>query len=61
MLPVTACVPSNDLHAAYLDYLRRTGRGNPAYFWAARVFFGRWPDPGRWAAEPLEVRLDNSV
>ncbi len=53
----TASAPSNDLHAAYLDYLRRTGRGNPAYYWAARVFFGRWPDPQQWAAEPLEVRL----
>ena len=49
--------PSRDLHAAYLDYLHRSGRGNPAYSWAARVFFGRWPDPRRWAAEPLQVRL----
>jgi integrase len=57
MPPVTASAPSNDLHAAYLDYLQRTGRGSQAYFWAARVFFGRWPDPQRWAAEPLEVRL----
>jgi integrase len=54
---VTASVPSNDLHAAYLDYLRRTGRGNAAYSWAAGVFFGRWPDPRRWAAEPLQARL----
>jgi len=53
----TASVPSTDLHAAYLDYLRRTGRGNAAYSWAARVFFGRWPDPRRWVAQPLETRL----
>ena len=57
MPPVTASAPSNDLHAAYLDNLERTGRGNQAYYWAARVFFGRWPDPQRWAAEPLEARL----
>jgi integrase len=57
MPPVTASAPSNDLHAAYLDYLQRTGRGNHAYFWASRVFFARWPDPRRWAAEPLDVRL----
>lgn len=37
--------PSSDLHAAYLDYLHRTGRGNTAYSGAARVFFRRWPDP----------------
>jgi integrase len=53
----TASAPSADLHAAYLDYLRRTGRGNAAYSWAARVFFRRWPDPRGWAAEPLETRL----
>jgi integrase len=57
MPPVTASVPSNALHAAYLDYLRQTGRGNSAYFWAARVFFGRWNDPRRWAAETLDIRL----
>ncbi|MGH3939006.1 MAG: tyrosine-type recombinase/integrase [Pseudonocardiaceae bacterium] len=49
--------PSADLHAAYLDYLRRSRRGNAAYSWAARVFFRRWPDPRRWAAESLETRL----
>ncbi len=49
--------PSHDLHAGYLDSLRRSGRGNPAYLWAARVFFKRWPDPRQWAAEPLATRL----
>lgn len=49
--------PGRDLHAAYLDYLHRTGRSNPAYSWAAGVFFRRWPDPRAWAAEPLRVRL----
>jgi integrase len=52
-----ASVPSSDLHAAYLDQLRETGRGNVAYWRAARVFFKRWPDPRAWATEPLEVRL----
>ncbi|MBB5152853.1 tyrosine-type recombinase/integrase [Saccharopolyspora phatthalungensis] len=52
-----ASAPSDDLHAAYLDYLRRTGRGNTAYTGAARVFFQRWPDPGQWAVQPLETRL----
>jgi integrase len=52
-----ACVPSSDLHADYLDYLKGTGRGNTAYWQAARVFFKRWPDPAAWAGEPLEVRL----
>jgi integrase len=52
-----ASVPSSDWHTAYLEYLRRTGRGNTAYWWAARVFFQRWPDPQQWAGEPLETRL----
>jgi hypothetical protein len=52
-----ASVPSSDPHAAYLDYLRRTGRGNTAYSSAARTFFKRWPEPQQWAAEPLQVRL----
>ena len=46
-----------DWHAAYLAHLARTGRGNTAYWQAARAFFRRWPDPQAWAAEPLEVRL----
>jgi integrase len=52
-------VPSHDgsLHASYLEYLTRTGRGNTAYWTAARTFFARWPDPAAWAAEPLPVRL----
>src|SRR4051812_34797076 len=53
----SAASPSSDLHAAYRDYLRRSGRGNAAYSWAARVFFQRWPDPRGWAAQPLQVRL----
>lgn len=52
-----ASVPNSDPHTAYLDYLSRTGRGNTAYSTAASTFFKRWPDPGRWAAEPLQVRL----
>ena len=60
MLPATASAPAADpaaLHAAYLGHLQRTGRGNTAYWTAARTFFARWPDPAVWAAEPLDVRL----
>jgi integrase len=60
MLPATASAPAPDpaaLHAAYLGHLRRTGRGNTAYWTAARTFFARWPDPAAWAAGPLDVRL----
>jgi integrase len=57
MPPVTASAPSADLHAAYLDHLGRSGRGNTAYWQAARVFFRRWPDPRRWAQQPLAARL----
>lgn len=48
---------SHDLYASYMDYLAGTGRGNTAYFTAARTFFRKWPDPAAWAAEPLTVRL----
>jgi integrase len=60
MQPATASAPAADpaaLHAAYLVHLRRTGRGNTAYWTAARTFFARWPDPAWWAAEPLQTRL----
>jgi site-specific recombinase XerD len=50
-------VPSTDWHAAYLDHLADTGRGNTSYYQAARVFFRRWPGPQAWAGEPLPVRL----
>jgi len=53
----TASVPSTDWHTAYLAHLGRTGRGNPAYWRAARSFFHRFPDPQRWVEEPLAVRL----
>jgi len=53
-----ASVPSStDWHAAYLENLARTGRGNTSYWRAARAFFRRWPDPQRWVEEPLEIRL----
>jgi integrase len=52
-----ASAPSTDWHAGYLDHLHRTGRGNTVYWRAARGFFRRWPDPQRWAQEPLEFRL----
>jgi integrase len=60
MLLATASAPAPDsaaLHAAYLGHLERAGRGNTAYWTAARTFFTRWPGPAEWAAEPLEVRL----
>lgn len=60
MPPVTAYAPARDgraLHAAYLTYLKATGRGNASYWRAARAFFRRWPHPDAWAAEPLDVRL----
>jgi integrase len=60
---VTVYAPGADprpLLAAYRRHLERTGRGNTAYWQAARGFFSRWPDPAMWAAEPLEVQLSAS-
>ncbi|MEV0699683.1 hypothetical protein AB0I53_17500 [Saccharopolyspora sp. NPDC050389] len=56
-----ASAPSDDLHAAYLDYLQLTGRGNAAYARAARMFFQCWPDPRQWAGQPLKTRLSISI
>lgn len=60
---VTVYAPGADprpLLAGYRQHLERTGRGNASYWWAARDFFSRWPDPAMWAAEPLDVRLSAS-
>lgn len=57
MPPATVSRPANTLHAAYLEYLAATGRGNSAYTLAARSFFRCWPDPQRWAEQPLAARL----
>ena len=60
---VTVSAPGADprpLLAGYRRHLDRTGRGNASYWWAARDFFSRWPDPAMWGPEPLEVRLSAS-
>src|SRR5687768_11514611 len=47
-----------DLVDAFIAHLRATGRStDPRYARAAERFVERWPDPHRWAAEPLAVRL----
>ena len=43
--------------AAYHAHHGRTGRGNTAFTYYARVFLQRWPDVRAWAAEPLQVQL----
>ncbi len=45
------------LLTAYREHLARTGRGNSAYQYWAKVFVERWPDPQAWAQEPLEIQL----
>jgi integrase len=49
--------PAEVLFDLYVDHLAATGRGSRAYDLAARSFLERWPNPQRWAAEPLQVRL----
>jgi len=41
----------------YGSWLARDGRGSASYINAAWAFLGRWPDPGTFAAEPLDVQL----
>src|ERR1035441_7970899 len=60
----TVCAPAPDprqLLAAYHRHLAGTGRGNTAYWQAARSFFSRWPDPAARAAEPLRGRLGGEL
>jgi integrase len=59
MPPVRAYapVPEVDLLAAYEEHCGRLGLISVNLGSAARTFLRRWPDPQRWAAEPLEARL----
>lgn len=59
MPPVRAYapVPEVDLPAAYEEHCGRLGLISVNLGSAARTFLRRWPDPQRWAAEPLEARL----
>src|SRR4029077_6325094 len=59
MPPVLAYarVPEDDLLAAYDEQCGRLGLISVNLGSAARTFLRRWPDPQRWAGEPLETRL----
>jgi len=59
MPPVLAYAPAPevDLLAAYDEHCNRLGLISVNLRSAARTFVRRWPDPQRWAGEPLEVRL----
>ncbi|MCV7198023.1 tyrosine-type recombinase/integrase [Mycobacterium angelicum] len=59
MPPVRAYapVPEVDLLAAYDEHCARLGLISVNLGSAARTFLRRWPDPQRWAGEPLEARL----
>ena len=52
-----ARVPEVDLLAAYDEHCGRLGLISVNLPSAARTFLRRWPDPQRWAGEPLETRL----
>ncbi|MDT5304208.1 MAG: hypothetical protein QOG79_7878, partial [Mycobacterium sp.] len=62
MPPVLAYAPAPevDLLAAYDEHCARLGLISVNLGSAARTFLRRWPDPQRWASEPLEVRLTGS-
>jgi len=59
MPPVLAYAPvlEVDLLAAYDEHCQRLGLISINLGSAARTFLRRWPDPQRWATEPLAVRL----
>ena len=49
--------PAGDLLAEYAVHLRRTGRGHRNSVDNAGRFLRRWPEPQRWAEQPLAQRL----
>jgi integrase len=57
MLQMSAPSVPVDLYDAYLEWLARRGVGNPTFRSGARSFLARFPDPQRWAEEPLNKRL----
>jgi integrase len=62
MLPERASAPAArgeapDLLAGYFEHLSRTGLGHSLSGQSARAFLRRWPDPRRWACQPLAKRL----
>lgn len=63
MLPASASAPiadraATDLVADYLAHLAVTGRGHAHSEQAIVSFVRRWPQPQRWADQPLARRLD---
>ncbi|WP_264027672.1 tyrosine-type recombinase/integrase [Mycolicibacterium pyrenivorans] len=52
-----APAPEVDLLAAYAEHCDRLGLTGVNLRPAARTFLRRWPDPQRWASEPLKTRL----
>ena len=53
-----ARVPEVDLLAAYDEHCGRLGLISVNLGSAARTFLRRWPDPQRWAGEPLQTPVD---
>jgi integrase len=66
MLPANASAPGAKppargiLLAEYAAHLARSGRGHSHSELTARSFLQRWPNPQRWAAQPLADRLAES-
>lgn len=64
MLPEPVNAPETEppakLLADYAAHLALTGRGNSAYFSAARTFVARWPQVQDWALRPLHLQLASS-
>jgi integrase len=62
MLPASVSAPvaersATGLVAEYLTHLALTGRGHSQSELAVRSFLRRWPQPQRWADQPLVRRL----
>jgi integrase len=56
-LPTAVPAEAVDLYQGFLEWLERRGVGSTTYYSGARSFLARFPDPQRWAEQPLAERL----
>ena len=49
--------PAGEVLVSYHDHQARTGRGNTAFTYWAKMFLRRWPHVDDWEHEPITVQL----
>ena len=57
MIPLAVPDEAVDLYQSFLEWLELRGVGSSTYYAGARSFLARFPDPQRWAEQPLAAQL----